>query len=60
MLVRSEKWEFNVSSIAFLGYIVVKGQLKLDTAKIKAMLDWPKPDNGKQLQKVTLPIFTGG
>lgn len=38
LFVRSEKCEFHVSSVAFLGYIVEKGQLKPDPAKIKAVL----------------------
>ena len=37
--MKAEKREFIMSIVAFLGYILEKGQLKPDLTKIKAVLD---------------------
>ena len=51
LFVKAEKCEFHVSSVQFLGFIVEKGQLKPDPAKVKAVRDWPVPSTRKQLQR---------
>lgn len=45
------KCEFHVFSVVFLGFVIEKGQLKPDLAKVKAVWDWPTPESCKQLQR---------
>ncbi|XP_061550331.1 uncharacterized protein LOC133411694, partial [Phycodurus eques] len=40
LYVKAEKCEFHAESVQFLGFIVEKGQLRADPAKIQAMVDW--------------------
>lgn len=50
LFVKGEKCEFHVSTVAFLGYIIDRGNLHPDPAKVKAVVEWPKPPNRLQLQ----------
>lgn len=51
LFVKSEKCEFHVSTVAFLGYIIEKGDLCPDPAKVKVVVKWPEPPNRRQLQR---------
>ena len=51
LYVKAEKCEFHVSSVSFLGFVVEKGQLKTDPAKVLAVAEWPTPTTRKQLQR---------
>lgn len=42
---KSEKCEFHMPTVAFLGYIIERGDLCPDPAKVKAVVDWPEPAN---------------
>lgn len=37
------KCEFAKTSLVYLGYVVGGGQLKVDLAKVKVIVKWPKP-----------------
>lgn len=50
LFVKLEKCEFHVPSVSFLGYIIAGGQVKMDPAKVRAVLEWPVPGSRKQLQ----------
>ena len=54
LFVKAEKCEFHASTVSFLGYIVAKGSLQMDPAKVSAITSWPIPDSHKQLQRVEL------
>lgn len=51
LFVKAEKCEFHTPSVAFLGYIVAAGGIRMDPAKVVAVEDWPQPKNRKQLQR---------
>uniref|UniRef100_A0A8C5N9Y2 Gypsy retrotransposon integrase-like protein 1 n=1 Tax=Gouania willdenowi TaxID=441366 RepID=A0A8C5N9Y2_GOUWI len=51
LFVKSEKCEFHVPEISFLGYIVAQGEMQMDPAKVSAVTEWPPPTNRKQLQR---------
>lgn len=42
---KSEKCEFHMPTVAFLGYIIERRDLRPDPAKVKAVVDWPEPAN---------------
>lgn len=50
LFVKGEKCEFHVDTVAFLGYIIIRGDLKPDPEKVRAVVDWPQPPNHLQLQ----------
>lgn len=43
--VDAEKLEFYVSSLSFLGFIIEQRQVKTDSAKVKAVVEWPTPSS---------------
>ena len=51
LLVKAEKCEFHVPSVAFLGFIISQGRVEMDPGKVTAVTDWPTPTNRKQLQR---------
>lgn len=50
LFIKAEKCEFHVNMISFLGYIIDRGDLKADPAKVQAVINWPTPPNRSQLQ----------
>ena len=48
--LKLEKCEFGVTQVKFLGYIISPGEMRIDPDKIKAVLDWPTPQNVKDVQ----------
>ncbi|XP_048026370.1 uncharacterized protein LOC125255080 [Megalobrama amblycephala] len=60
LFVKAEKCIFHAQSVPFLGYIVSSEGVRMDTDKVKAVVDWPIPDSRKALQRfLGFPIFTG-
>ncbi|KAL4007301.1 hypothetical protein ACER0C_001153 [Sarotherodon galilaeus] len=51
LFVKAEKCEFHVDTVAFLGYIISRGDLKPDPEKVRAVVDWPQPPNRQQVQR---------
>ena len=52
LFVKAEKCDFHSSKVSFLGFIIESGKVKADPEKIKAITEWPVPDNRKKLQRV--------
>jgi len=50
LYVKLEKCEFDRPETTFLGYVISKDGLKMDKEKVKAILDWPAPNNIKEIQ----------
>ena len=51
LFVKAEKCEFHATSVSFLGYIIGKGNISMDSDKVSAVTAWPIPDSRKQLQR---------
>ncbi|XP_011270565.1 hypothetical protein CAOG_08903 [Capsaspora owczarzaki ATCC 30864] len=49
--VKLEKSVFHSDSVLFLGYIVSKDGVKMDPAKLSAVLNWPVPETVHAVQK---------
>ena len=51
LFVKAEKCEFHVPSVSFLGYVIGRGTVQMDSAKVSAVTSWPTPDSRKQIQR---------
>uniref|UniRef100_A0A674P365 Gypsy retrotransposon integrase-like protein 1 n=1 Tax=Takifugu rubripes TaxID=31033 RepID=A0A674P365_TAKRU len=51
LFVKAEKCDFHTTSISFLGFVVARGQLSPDPAKVRAVMEWPTPSSRRQLQQ---------
>lgn len=51
LFVKAEKCQFHMETVSFLGFVVQSGSLKADPDKVKAVAEWPRPANRKQLQR---------
>ena len=49
LFLKPEKCHFHTKSVEYLGIIVGKGKVKMDSVKVKALTDWPMPTNLKEL-----------
>lgn len=50
LFVKVEKCEFHAKVVSFLGYVVEKGSLRADPAKVEAVNKWPVLSSCKELQ----------
>jgi hypothetical protein len=50
LLLKPEKCEFHKSQVEFLGYIIGTHGIKMDQAKVTAVLEWPTPTTVKEVQ----------
>ncbi|KAK3511620.1 hypothetical protein QTP70_012971 [Hemibagrus guttatus] len=51
LYVKAEKCAFHQDSITFLGYVIWKEGVEMDTGKEKAIPEWPEPTTVKELQR---------
>ena len=51
LYVKAEKCKFHVTSLDFLGFIIKCGQVRADSAKVRAVTYCPLPENRKHLQR---------
>ena len=49
IFLKQSKCDFGASKVEYLGYIVGKGDVRVDPKKIEAMQDWPRPKSLKRL-----------
>ena len=52
MCVKIDKCIFDASEVSFLGFIVSGKGLRMDPEKAKAIVDWPRPTNKKEVQQI--------
>lgn len=50
--VKAKKCEFHQGSVSFLGFVVSAGRLEMDSAKVKAVVEWPQTTTQKELQRL--------
>ncbi|MBW0581547.1 hypothetical protein O181_121262 [Austropuccinia psidii MF-1] len=50
LFAKASKCVFHASSVEYLGYVVSSEGLKMDSSKVKQILNWPQPKNIKALQ----------
>jgi len=48
--LKIEKCEFHQKEVSFLGSIVSTNGIQMDPEKVKAVKDWPRPTNIKEVQ----------
>nr|XP_008278996.1 PREDICTED: uncharacterized protein LOC103356573 [Stegastes partitus] len=51
LFAKPKKCEYHRTYVGFLGYVISRGQLEPDPAKIQAVTDWPTPTSWKDLQR---------
>lgn len=59
LFVKAEKCDFHSSKVSFLGFIIESGKVKADPEKIKAIIEWPIPDNRDYRDSLDLLTSTG-
>ena len=45
-----DKSEFDQEEVEFLGHIIGKNGIRMDPRKVQSVLEWPTPENLKDLQ----------
>lgn len=51
LYVKPSKCEFHVNEVAFLGYILRSGEVKMDPTKTQAVREWATPRSVKEVQR---------
>src|ERR1700709_2714919 len=51
LFLKVEKCEFERREIEYLGLVIHQGQVSMDSTKVKAVQDWPRPTNKHELQQ---------
>jgi len=50
LVVKSNKYAFGIPQVEYLGHVISKERVATDPKKIQAVIDWPEPQNVKQLR----------
>ena len=50
LYAKSEKCEFDQTSMEFLGYVISPSRIRMDTRKVATIQDWPIPTRLKEVQ----------
>lgn len=62
LFANPKKYIFGTDIVIFLGYVVSADDIKVDEEKIKAIQEWPKPQNVHEVWSFLglLPLSVGG
>jgi hypothetical protein len=50
LLLKPEKCEFHKDELPFLGYIIGRNGIRMDPAKVEAVVNWPAPTTVREVQ----------
>lgn len=50
LYAKAEKCDFYAEEIEFLGYLVSNKGIRMDPAKVKSVIEWPRPRNIKEIR----------
>ena len=50
LFIKPEKYMLHAKEVVFLGMIMGKDSICMDDSKVKAILEWPKPKNIKEVR----------
>lgn len=50
LYVNYKKCTFGQKEVAYLGHVISAHEVAVDVEKIQAMVDWPEPNNVKELR----------
>lgn len=50
LYAKHDKCTFHTDTVDFLGYVIGPGGVSMDPAKVKAVVEWPRPTNVKETQ----------
>ena len=48
--INLDKCDFMKEELVFLGFVISKGNLKMDPTKVEAILNWPTPKNASEVK----------
>jgi len=51
LFVKAEKCKFHSTTVSFLGFVINAGDIRMDSAKTRAVTNWPVPVTRKELQR---------
>ncbi len=49
--LKADKCWFDRKTVEFLGLMISHNSIKMDKAKVRVILDWPRPKNKRELQQ---------
>jgi len=50
LFVKAEKCEFHTTTVSCLDFVIYAGDIRMDSAKTRAVADWPVPVIRRELQ----------
>ena len=56
--LRLRKCKFFRTDARILGYLITREGIKMDPHKVQSILNWPKPVDGKAMQKFMEPLIS--
>ncbi|KAF7647278.1 hypothetical protein LDENG_00174850, partial [Lucifuga dentata] len=51
LFVKAEKCEFHCTTVSFLGFVIAPGRIQMEASKVKAVLEWSRPNSRKEVQR---------
>ncbi|KAK3513361.1 hypothetical protein QTP70_012340 [Hemibagrus guttatus] len=58
LYVKLEKCEFHRTTVTFLGYVISRRGVEMDSVKVRSVTDWPAPTTIRELQRFLQAVHT--